>query len=849
LLAIIKLMEDRMNVEHDTTLVGVQSILLVENSVSYYSYFLPIIYQAVMQQTQRLISEGINLSHKQLRQRARPKILLSHSYEEALALFQKYQDTILGVISDIDFPRDNKPDSQAGFRLAETIKKINPDIPILFHSGVPRNEQQALELGSAFLNKHSPRLEDEFKKFMINHLYLGDFIFRMPDGTVVGRASDLLSLENELAVIPNESFKYHAERNHFSNWLKARTEFWLAHELRPRKVTDYPSIDDSRKDVINVLQDYRRLRQRGIITDFKKNSFDPYSSISRIGGGALGGKARGLSFVNILLNNYNVQNRLEGVQIYIPPAVVIGTDVFDKFMEENDLWDRALQETDDQRIITLFAEAKKFPNEIKQALGEFIEIVQTPLAVRSSSLLEDSHNHPFSGVYKTYMIPNIYGNHGARLDELITTVKKVYASTFSKAAKDYIRATSFSLTDEKMAVIIQKMIGSVHNNRFYPNFSGVARSYNFYPIAPQKYTDGIVSMALGLGKMVVEGGDVFRYCPKYPQQLDQFSNKKTLFQNSQKDFFALQLNGLTGQGKATESLPEKDFFVERYPLAIAEEDNTLSLIASTYSLDNDVIYDGISRSGVRLITFAPLLKNDIFPLNAILELVLDMGSWGMGTPVEIEFAVNLSLPPDHPKEFAILQMRPMVLNRDLEVLTIENFKPEQIICQSSQVLGNGIIDDVHDIIIVDQDRFNRGKSRQAAMEIGLLNSQLLSENRCYLLIGVGRWGTLDPWLGIPVTWGQISGAKAIVEAGFKDFTVTPSQGSHFFQNINSFSVGYFTIQSSDKNGFIDWEWLKNQVAIQETEFVRLLRFTEPISIQLSGHTNRGIVIKPEKKRG
>ena len=458
-----------------------------------------------------------------------------------------------------------------------------------------------------------------------------------------------------------------------------------------------------------------------------------------------------------------------------------------------------------------------------------------------SSLLEDSHNHPFAGVYKTYMLPNANPDPLLRLSELVKAIKRVYASTFFKSAKAYIKATTYRLEEEKMAVIVQKMIGTPHNGRFYPNFSGVARSYNFYPIAPQKYSDGISAMALGLGKMVVEGGTSVRFCPKYPKHLNSFSTPKMALKNNQHNFYALDL-----AGDVNNRVETNDYFVKNYSLQDAELDGTLNAIASTYSPENDAVYDGISRNGVRLVTFSPLIKNKILPLSEILELLLDMGNWGMGTPVEIEFAVNLSVPKGKPIDFGLLQMRPMVLNRELEVLNIEKVKEKSLICQSTQVLGNGVIDNIHDIVMVDRDLFDRSKSREVAQEVSTFNSRLLAENRSYLLIGVGRWGTLDPWLGIPVTWEQISGARAIIESDFKDFIVMPSQGSHFFQNLNSFHVGYYTVRSSERHNFIDWSWLQEQKPIDSSSCTKLLRFESPIVIKMSGHQNKGIILKPEK---
>jgi len=839
IIAIIKHLEDKLNVDHDTKMVGVQSIILIEDNVRYYSSFLPLIYMEIMKQSQQLISEGINLSHKFLRMRARPKILLCTNYEEAWSYYEKYSDTILGVISDIDFPHNGEPDPQAGLEFARNVKARHPDIPILLQSNLLENQEKAHAVGASFLLKDSPTLLHDLREFMIENFGFGDFIFQTPDGKEVGRAHDLISLEEQLRIVPGESLRFHGERNHFSNWLKARTEFWLAHKLRPRKVEDFDSIEEIRNDLISSLREYRKMRQKGLITDFKKESFDPASSFARIGGGSLGGKARGLSFVNILINNYDVQNQFQNVRIYIPPAVVIGTDVFDRFLDENNLRNYALSTSDDQKILEAFLNAQKFPQEVVSQLSDFLDLVHEPLAVRSSSLLEDSQYHPFAGVYRTYMLPNNDHDPLVRLSELIKAIKRVYASTFYKAAKDYIKATTYRLEEEKMAIIVQKMVGTSFNGRFYPHFAGVARSFNFYPIPPQKSDDGIASVALGLGKMVVDGGETLKFCPKYPNRIPQLSSPKIALKNCQNEFFALDLKNGTGQVDELE-----DYFVQKYPLSAAEEDGTLKYVGSTYSPQNDAIYDGISRQGVRLVSFSPLLKAKLFPLADILELLLELGTWGMGTPVEIEFAVNLSRLSENCIEFGLLQIRPLVIRREIEELRIENCDPRKLICQSEQVLGNGVIDNIYDIVVVNREKFDRSKSRLVAMEVAKFNSKLLSERRSYLLIGVGRWGTLDPWLGIPVTWDQINGARAIVESDFKDFVVTPSQGSHFFQNLNSFMVGYFTVHANHNHSFIDWDWLLQQPVIEEATFTRHIRFDKPITIKMNGHVNKGVIIKP-----
>jgi hypothetical protein len=605
-------------------------------------------------------------------------------------------------------------------------------------------------------------------------------------------------------------------------------------------VSDYPSVEALRQDLIASLHSYRNIRQRGIIADFSKEVFDPESSLARIGEGSLGGKARGLGFVSTLINDYNVRDRFEGVRISVPPAVVVPTDIFDRFVDGNNLRKFAMDCDDDREITRRFLEATEFPEDILADLAAFLDLVRTPLAVRSSSLMEDSQYHPFAGVYETYMLPNSNPNPLIRLNDLLNSIKRVYASTFYQGTKNYFRVTSYRLEEEKMAVIVQRMVGKRHNGRFYPDFAGVARSYNFYPIGSQKASDGVASVALGLGKMVVDGGNVARFCPKFPTDVIQFYSVEETINSTQRDFYALQMDAPTDFGSETH-----DMLLSLNGLDVAEGDGTLQYAGSTYSAENDIVYEGIARPGIRLVNFQPILKTRIFPLAKILELILDMGTWGMGTPVEVEFAVSMSVPSGEPKEFALLQMRPLVIHREPEALSVEIVDRARLICESSRVLGNGVIGDIRDIVFVDIHLFDRGKSRQVAQEVGRFNRRLVDEKRPYLLIGVGRWGSLDPWLGIPVKWEDIAGARAIVETGFKELAVAPSQGSHFFQNITSFMVGYFTVTSGPRDGFLDWDWLFQQQPLECLTWTRHVRFPNPLSIRINGQLSKGVILKPE----
>jgi CheY-like chemotaxis protein len=840
IVAIIKHLEDKMNIDHDTRLVGIQSILFIEDNIQDYSTLLPILYNELLNQSQRLLTEGINLSHKSLRTAARPKIILCRNYEEAWHYYENYREHILGVISDINFPRDGKPDKGAGIDFAKTARIRNPELPIMLQSLTDDYEEKARNLGFVFVRKSAPDLTIRLRKFMTEYFSFGDFIFRTPDGYEVARAADLKSLKEQLQYVPEECIKYHAERNHFSNWLKARAEFWLAHKVRPRKVSDFPSVAELRQDLLKSFGAYTSYQHRGLITEFDKETFDPETSFTRIGGGSLGGKARGLGFVNMLVNNYDVREQFEGVRISVPSAVVLGTEIFDRFLDENNLRKFALESADDAELTRKFIESGTFPQDLLGQLAAFLDLIRTPLAVRSSSLLEDSQYHPFAGVYQTFMIPNNHTDLFMRLGQLVTAIKRVYASTFYRSARDYFKVTDYELEEEKMSVIIQKMVGMPHGTRFYPDFSGVVKSYNFYPVAPQKSTDGIASVALGLGKTIVDGGVTVRFCPKFPQHLLRSYSGRDVLRDNQSQFYALDL-----YAAPTDPSETSDRMVKSFKLDAAEEDGTLRHVASTYSQENDALYDGTSRQGIRIVSFAPVLRNKTIPLPNILELLMDMGSWGMGAPVEMEFATTMSVPPGQPKNFALLQLRPLGLHKETDQYDLGNFAEEDLLCQSEQVMGHGITDYIRDIVVVDADRFERAKSWDAAHEVAQFNEKLLTQKQPYLLIGVGRWGSLDPWLGIPVKWDQISGAKIIIEAGFQDMEVDPSQGSHFFHNITSFRVSYFTVNSITRNGYVDWEWLRSRPAEEEKRYVRHIRLAKPIVAKINGHQNRGIILKPE----
>ncbi len=840
LVAIVNSVEDRRNVEHDTMAMGVRVVLVVEDNVRYYSSFLPEIYTELIRQSQSLLREGINPAHRLVRTRARPKLLLATTFEEAWRLFTAYEPYILGLISDVEFPRASVRTRDAGFELARMARARIPDLPIVLQSSRAEFAQGAARVGAAFLRKYSETLLSDLRAFMVEHFAFGEFVFRLPDGTEVDRAKDLKSLEEKLRSVPAESIAFHGERNHFSNWFTARTEFALARKMRPRKVSDFDSADGLRHDLIQSIAEYRREQTDTLVADFDPKTFDPAGNFfARIGNGSLGGKGRGLAFVRYLLNYHGVGRLWPGVRIAVPPTLVLATDCFDRFLDQNDLNDLALSSRDDERIQSEFLRSP-LPRDVVNRLRAFVEKVRWPLAVRSSSLLEDSQYQPFTGVYETYMLANNHPDPRHRLRQLLVAIRRVYASTFLRQAKDHLHATPYRLEEERMAVAIQKVVGNHHENRFYPDFSGVARSYNYYPTPPMTSEDGVTAVALGMGRSVVTGERCLSFSPRHPQAVAPFSSVEEVLSNSQREFWAMELGGVESADADSEaSMRERVFGLD-----VAERDGTLFALGSTYSAENQVIYDGLSRPGVRLVTFAPILKHGVFPLASILSVLLEVGSQGMNRPAEIEFATCLSGDPNRPHEFGFLQMRPLVLARETENLDLDEAPPAALLCRSSRVMGNGSVDTIQDVVVVDFHQFDRSGSRAAAEEIARFNTALQAEKRPYLLIGVGRWGSTDPWLGIPVSWDQISGARVIVESGFRDFRVTPSQGSHFFQNLTSFQVGYFTVNADAGEGSIDWEWLATQPAANERSFVRHLRFSSPLVVKMNGRKNQGLIYKP-----
>jgi len=837
LLAIIKFVEDMLNAEHDTRVGDVRVIILVENSIRFYSAYLPLIYTEVVNLTQSLMSEGLNNMHRLLRLRARPKILLAETFEEAWELYVKFSHNLLGVISDIRFPRNGTLDPEAGLEFTRRIRRDSPFLPVLLQSSDGSFAEAAEKLQTRFLNKTSRGLLRGLRSFMLTSMGFGDFVFMLSDGTEVGRAQDLQSLEQELTHIPDESLAFHAQHNHLSNWLLARTEFALAAMLRPRKVSDFESLDELRSYLINTLADFRERSRGGLIADFSRKRFDKTTTFTRIGNGSIGGKARGLAFINALIRHHNLSYRYDAVRITVPHSAAVGTAVFEAFLDKNNLKGLVTDDLDDQQIAQAFLEAK-LPSDIHDDLRAFLKLIRYPLAVRSSSLLEDAHDHPFAGVYATYMIPNNHADLNIRLEQLCAAIKLVYASTFMTMAKRYLEATGRHAEEEEMGVILQELVGSAHGDRFYPTFSGVARSYNFYPTARMTPEDGVACVALGLGKTVVDGGQSLTFSPAHPNVLPQFPTTKDLLANSQRDFYALDISQ-----PDVHPTVDTDANLVKCGLDVAEGDGMLAPIGSVYSPENDTVYDGIFRPGVRVVTFAHLLKSDLFPLAKILSKLLVLGSEGMSCPVEIEFAVDMSVKP---AKFGFLQIRPAISDEEAQTVRIEDVDDDNVICYSPQAMGNGRVAGIRDIVYVKPDSFDSSFTREIAGEIAAINESLRRAEAPCLLIGFGRWGSADRWLGIPVTWDQICMARVIVETSLEDFQITPSQGTHFFQNLTSLGVGYFTVNPSVNEGSIDWEWLGKQEVVKETRFLRHLRLNGPLTVKIDGRYRRGIIIKPSE---
>jgi hypothetical protein len=839
LFPVINLIEDKLNAEEDNKHEGVQSILLIENSVKSATIYVRHLYKIILEQSRDYMIEGLNEHQKMMQMRGRPKILLATSYSEGLKLFEKHKSQLLGVITDVD-TNQNDPGSQNALEdFFKQIKERDPNIPVLIQSADPENEKLAKEFGNGFLNKNSRSLAAELKAYMKSHFSFGDFVFTDPEtGMEIARVSDLQNFQRRLFEIPDDSLRYHLSRNHLSKWLYARALFSLAEFLKKISLDDFASIDQARRFIFDAIANFRLNKGHGVIAEFYREHFDEYLTFTKIGEGSIGGKARGLAFLDSIIKQNQYFESFEDTIVSIPRTVVLSTDVFDEFISQNNLYEIGLSHQGDTEILDAFVRAK-LPPRIHKDLYVFISKINGPVAVRSSSLLEDSHFQPFAGIYSTYMIPKAEDDV-TMLELLSIGIKSVYASVFYKGSKDYMTATANLIEEEKMGIVLQEVCGQKYGNRFYPTISGVARSINFYPIEPEKSEDGFVSLAFGLGKYIVDGGMALRFSPKYPRKVLQLSDTKMALRETQHEFYALDLDPAS-------FVPSTDDTVNLLKLKIsdAEKDDSLKFVASTYDYQNDIIRDGISDAGERIITFANVLKYDLFPLDEILKTILEIGQQQLNNPIEIEFAVNIDPERKKPVSFKLLQIRPIVENTERIKDKLEDIPHSDTIILSNSALGNGTINGICDLIYVKTENFTAAKNQEIAVKLNEINDGFLKEGKNYILIGPGRWGSSDPWLGIPVKWPQISAARVIIESGLDNYRVDPSQGTHFFQNLTAFRVGYFTINPSIGDGYTDFGFLSAADTFFEDQYLRHIRFPEPLVIKIDGRKKIGVIMKPK----
>ncbi len=834
--AMIKLVEDRINLDNDTLKASVRVILLVEDSPKFYSRFLTTLYNVVMDQTRRIIRDvQTDELYKVLRIRARPKIILASTYEQAIDIIENYRDYMLAVITDTRFDKDGKKQSDAGFQLANHIRNNGLDIPLILHSAEDRNEKIAQEMNLQFINKNSPNLSILFRNFITNYLGFGDFVFRLPDHTEVGLAKTMREFVDFLKVIPDESLRYHANNNHFSHWLMARGEIEIAKIIRPVRENDFTDIVQVRNYILNTIEEYRQERMRGKIISFDEHRWSDHKNIVMIADGALGGKGRGLAFINMLIYNIGLGKGLEKITITTPQTFVIGTDEYDYFMQSNGLYNKIQQIDEIEKIRLVFHQAK-LSQQTENRLLELVKNVRKPLAVRSSGLFEDSLSQSFSGVFETYMLPNNHPELKVRWKQLIQAVKMVYASVFSNEAKSYIESVNYKIDEEKMAVVIQEVVGRNYDDNFYPHISGVAQSYNYYPFSYMKPEDGFAILAMGLGVYTVEGEKSFKFCPKYPQL--QHNSVNDQITNSQRHFYALDMQN-------TQPLLEQgeNAALKRLRITQAESHGTLKHIASTYNAYNDSIKPGISLKGSRIINFANILQYNYIPLSETITRVLDLVQDVTDTPVEIEFAVLLSESKQAQAEFHLLQIKPLLSKGvDFEI-TREDLESENLILLSEKGLGNGYHNEIQDIVFVRPETFDKTRTREMAEEIAEINKRMVIEKRKYVLIGPGRWGTRDEFIGIPVKWTDISNAAVIVETDLEGFPLEASAGSHFFNNVISMNVGYYSIFHGKEKNFIHYEYLNSCSQKQLGKFFTHVKLEKPFAIKMDGKKGIGLILR------
>ena len=838
LLAIVKLLEDKMNIKRDIKKADVRCIILIEDSPRYYSLILPMIYKEISHQVKEMVDKSASDHERLLYMRGRPRILLARSYEEAERYFKRFRMSTLGIISDISFPKKDKLDKNAGVKFARWARSIDPSIPIMLQSKHNKNANLAKEVQAHFLYKDSPALLRELRDFVVSNFGFGDLIFRTPKGKEIIRVSDLNELVNAIKSVPEQSLLYHAKSNHFSNWLAAHGYLGLASKVRPINYADFKDSVEHRNYLIELINNAIQNRKARQVVEMQRGKFDHSKRFIQISGGSLGGKARGLAFAQKMIRSSSIRKSYPDVIINIPHVAVIGTDSFDEFMRENNLWNDALSNKSNKQINNRFIKST-FNKSLIESLKLFIKSVRYPLAIRSSSLLEDSQYQPLSGMYATYMLPNNQTKAKQRLDDLITAIKLVYASTFYQDPKSLISRSVHRIEEEKMAVILMEMAGQSYNDRYYPSFSGTAQSFNFYPISYMKRNEGVAHLALGLGRTIANGEKSLRFSPKYPGILPQYYSIKATIDSSQNSFYAMRL-----KGNNSSSLKNEDKNLSSFNLKIAEKDGSLKWSGSVVSNEDNIIRDTLSQNGTRVITFTPILKWSMFPLVDILNDLLEMGKDSLGCEVEIEFAVNIFEDQNKSPEFSLLQIKPMVMGGSRELINMDNETSKSILCNSKVTLGDGFIDSVQHIVFVDPKRFRSANTKAIAKEIHQFNNIMVNESP-YILVGPGRWGSADPWLGIPVRWEQISGASAIIEIGIKDFPVDPSFGSHFFQNVTSMRLGYFTIDNNSKDESFDYNWLKKQKVVKNKKFTTCYKLERPLRIKIDGQTGNGIILKPK----
>jgi len=839
LLALVKNTEDALNVDQDTCKAGVRVILLVEDSPAYRSCFLPLIYREIVKQTQAVLENGLNEEHRLLLMRARPKILQAENYEQAMELFRKYHDFLFGIISDARFPRGGKEDTLAGHDFLSTVHSEIPDLPLLMLSSEPGNREKAQSIPAVFLDKNSQNLMGELRECFLSCLGFGDFVFRMPDGREIARAPSLRILAEKLPEIPDESLRYHADRNHFSNWIMSRSEIALASRFRKVKTEDFRDMEELRQYIISNIRKLRIWQQKGVVAQFRPDNFAPdITEFVKIGKGSMGGKARSLAFMSVLLQDHpEIQEKYPDVRIRIPKTLVISTEGFEDFISINRLEHLAEKSIPDAVITKIFLQAR-MPDWLIRNLEIFLRQTCCPLSVRSSSRMEDAYFQPYAGVYETCMIPNNRPDIFRRLEHLTHAVKLVYASTYYEGPKAFSRNTGNRHREEAMSVIIQHMTGSAWGDYFYPSLSGVAQSHNFYPFSHIKPEHGIAHIALGLGKIVVEGGRALRFCPKYPHILPQFSTVDDMLKNSQRYFYALRIRN------CPEEITFRNSNLEKLEIEEAEDDLPVKMLSSTYVPEEHRIRDSGYMNGPKVMTFAPVLKHGIFPLPELLSDLLELGRKAMGCPVEIEFSVNLNPDRKQKSEFFFLQMRPMVADQDRLEVVISEADLSMAFCRSTQSLGHGKSIEISDIVYVKPETFKPGATQETAEEIGAVNALMSEEKRPWLLVGPGRWGSSDPWLGIPVQWRHISGVKAIVELRNDQLKADPSQGSHFFQNITSLGIFYLTVtEDGEGNDFLDHKWLESLPVVRETAYLRHFRTDSPLILKADGHSSRCVILR------